>query len=495
MVALTHGAVLPLDFAPQDAHAEDALPQTSPFGYMFEELQHDEQQNLLTPGPSTVKKLHQLGAAMGDPGEKAIPGIPVPAIYTFFGQFVDHDITLERGSADIHLHSPEPLPLDRIAKQIRNSRSLTLDLDNVYGPDVHGNFAPRDEQNPNKLKIDPVKKEHGLPPGDDILHDLPRANDGTALIGDARDAENVITAQLHVAFLRAHNKVVSEKGLGFDEASKLIRQHYQWMVLDDFLERIADPNIVKKVRYSGPKFFPRPDKPIFMPLEFSVAAFRFGHSKVRASYDRFNSEQVDVGLDLLFGFVRRPLPGDWVIDWSSFLEGDNPIRFPRPIDTVMTKMLLTLDPDQLDGHDPENNLAIRNLIRGYILRMPTGQAVAREMASQGILPMTPEQIASVAREVVDETGIQRQYEVLADPETDFLNKTPLWFYILAEAAFYSRGHHLGPVGSTIVAEVLIGVLRNSTDSILSDPEWRGPTLGPTPGKFDLEDLLKLAGVV
>ena len=97
--------------------------------------------------------------------------------------------------------------------------------------------------------------------------------------------------------------------------------------------------------------------------------------------------------------------------------------------------------------------------------------------------MTAYQILSVAGE--------RQYQVLT--KSEFLTKTPLWFYILAEAAYYTRGSRLGPVGSTIVAEVLIEVLRKSTDSILSEPDWR-PTLGETPGKFDLEDLLKLAGV-
>jgi hypothetical protein len=111
------------------------------------------------------------------------------------------------------------------------------------------------------------------------------------------------------------------------------------------------------------------------------------------------------------------------------------------------------------------------------------------MASQGILPMTYKQIESVVRDIPYQIDAIKRME----KETDFLNRTPLWFYILAEAAFYNRGHHLGPVGSTIVAEVLIGVLRRSTYSILSDPQWR-PTLGDTPGKFDLDDLLKLAGV-
>lgn len=223
-----------------------------------------------------------------------------------------------------------------------------------------------------------------------------------------------------------------------------------------------------------------------MPLEFSVAAYRFGHSKVRRSYDEFNSIHDGAELGLLFTNARQPLVEDWVIDWNAFLKPEENLNRPRPIDTSLTLHLLELPAQTVDDKDPEGNLAIRNLIRGYILRMPTGQAVADVMASAGIVPLTPEEILSAAKD------IQSQEEILKT--TDFLERTPLWFYILAEAAFYSGGTHLGPVGSTIVAEVLIGILRNSTHSILAEPGWK-PTLGPTPGKFDITDLLKLAGVL
>jgi hypothetical protein len=53
---------------------------------------------------------------------------------------------------------------------------------------------------------------------------------------------------------------------------------------------------------------------------------------------------------------------------------------------------------------------------------------------------------------------------------------------------------LGPVGSTIVAEVLIGLVHNSKDSILRQRNWQ-PTLGSTPGRFTLRDLLRLGGVL
>jgi len=451
---------------------------------MFADLQRNEDEHLLYPSKDTVDALKRLGDAMQDPTEDVIPGVPVPAIHTFFGQFVDHDITLERGSRNIQLDKEQPLRLEEVAKQIVNSRSPDLDLDSVYGPDINGARPPRDPDNQEKFLLFKVEGEAGLPRGKDVWHDFPRLPDGikqVAQIGDSRNDENIITAQLHIAFLRAHNALV-DRGFRFDEARKLLIQHYQWIVLDEFLEKIADPNVVKLVRYRGAKFFDPPARSFFIPLEFAVAAYRFGHSKVRPAYNHFNEKQKNGGLDQLFRTDRR-LSGDWVIEWPSFLDAANPERFPRPIDTSLTWQLLSLP--KLKEVALQPNLAIRNLLRGYLLRMPTGQAVAKAMASQGILPMTEKQIGSVAND------IPGQYKVLT--ETDFLTKTPLWFYILAEAAYYSRGHHLGPVGSTIVAEVLIGVLRHSTYSILSDAQWK-PTLGDTPSKFTLKDLLKLAGV-
>ena len=501
MTTIKHGSVLPLE--PEYVAAEKTgFTPTSPsslyftwsFGYMFPELQSDPRY-LLETSRSTVDDLRRLGehgmedpVGLNDHDDLKAPGVPVPTIYTFFGQFVDHDITLERGSMKIELKDyPDPIDPYALAKTIINSRSPNLDLDNVYGPDLDGKLAPRDLINPDKLQIDKVDTDaspRGLPPTKDIYNDLPRDGDGRALIGDPRDDENVVLAQLHVAFLRAHNALI-DRGLCFGEARKLLRQHYQWIVLDDFLERIADPNIVKKIRYHGPKFFNPSSKSLFMPLEFSVAAFRFGHSKVRLRYPNANRFQESGMLGTIFSNAGGRISADWVIDWTAFLGSEDRDHFPRPIDTALVKPLLHLDPAQLGPGDPEPNLAVRNLLRGYILRLPTGQAVARAMAAQGILPMTCDQILSVGAKIANQNDILLS--------TTFLERTPLWFYILAEAAHYSRGYHLGPVGSTIVAEVLIGVLRNSSDSILSDPHWR-PTLGAAPGKFELEDLLKLAGV-
>jgi hypothetical protein len=51
------------------------------------------------------------------------------------------------------------------------------------------------------------------------------------------------------------------------------------------------------------------------------------------------------------------------------------------------------------------------------------------------------------------------------------------------------------VGSTIVAEVLVGLIRRSPNSVLNTDN-PGPDLpAATPGEFTLSDLLRFAGVL
>ncbi|HVG20495.1 MAG TPA: heme peroxidase family protein [Blastocatellia bacterium] len=507
MFKIQHGMSLPL--TPEDVVETNDNGGSNtrwPFWYMFDDLQADPL-NLLPTSLETVEKLIALGSTMGD-HFKSIPGVPVPTAYTFFGQFIDHDITLEKASdriRDLSAADLTPIPAADIKKHIVNSRSPNLELDSVYGHNelVKPEDIPRDPKNNDRLKLGEVSLPEGLLEGKDPFNDLPRLPpsndqyDRMALIGDSRNDQNLIVAQLHVAFLRAHNTLVDEYGCNFDEARKMLIQHYQWIVLNDFLKRVADPAIVKRVKNEGAEFFTPSQEPIFMPLEFAVAAYRFGHSKVRASYNKYNKKQEVAELGQLFIFALfaghmpgqlKSVPGDWVIDWTRFLKADDPRFFSRPIDTVLAQPLLDLrahGATRIAGVSGVSNLAVRNLLRGYMLSLPTGQAVAYAMRSQGITPLTGDEIASVAP-----TAEQR-----ALLETSgFLDRTPLWFYILAEAAYCGRGFHLGPVGSTIVAEVLIEVMRRSEYSILSDPFW-SPTLGPHPNEFDLADLLKLAKVL
>src|SRR6185369_2887623 len=250
-------------------------PQSWPFGYIFPKLACPDSKppDVLEEG-TVVEYLKALGdenVMVDDPIN--IRGVPIPTAYTFFGQFVDHDITHEITTEKTVLSNAELKPLScEEAKALRNARSPNLELDSVYGS-VSGVIPPRDGYNPEKFRIDRVSKPKGLPPGKGEINDLPRGpktpnheTDRVALIGDSRNDENIITAQLHVAFLHAHNALI-ERGYSFAKARKKLVQHYQWIVLEDFLPRVADWAVIKKIRAKGPKFFKPSRESLFTPLE------------------------------------------------------------------------------------------------------------------------------------------------------------------------------------------------------------------------------------
>ena len=510
MVRLSHGGVLTLE---EFHDARDAVAElgtrsplafavtaqavdTQDFGFLLPGLQ-DDPDNLLPEGRRTRDALVDLGRAMraGGGGDS-----PIPAAYTYFGQFVDHDITLELESAALpDLVDPDLTPLGRaeIRERIRNARTATLELDSVYGGP-----APRDG---DKMSIGRVTQSGPRPPGKDDRNDLPRRGrsddpklDREAKIGDPRNDENLIVGQLHVAFLRAHNRLVN-RGEDFRGARRILRQHYQHVVLHDFLKRIADPQVVNETIAQNRVYRPGEDRP-FMPLEFSVAAYRLGHSMVRAQYD-FNVNFLPAALGQLFTFTALSgqlgdfdtLPQLWIIEWEHFVDAGAPFNKARSIDTKVVEPLFEL-PD-LQGRPLQGDrarLAVRNLLRGYLLRLPTGQAVARELKQrlQGVRDVP----VLSAQQIREAAASDDQVRVLSDAE--FLQRrTPLWYYVLAEAASLGGGERLGPVGSTIVAEVLVGLVRRSENSILRAGDWQPTLPSAQAGEFTLADLLRFAGVL
>jgi hypothetical protein len=476
------------------------------FDFLFPKLQHHPD-NLLPEDRATRDGLIALGRTMSDPvvGDDPAGDSPIPAAYTYLGQFIDHDMTLETSSATLpQLLDPnlQPLPLQEIRKSLRNARTATLDLDSVYSAP-----APSDG---DRMVVGRVTRLGGVAkpvlavPGKDDFNDLPREarsadmlHDRAALTGDPRNDENLIVAQLHTAFLRAHNALV-DRGMKMEEARRALRQHYQWMILNDFLPRVADPAVVAAVLRDGNRFYDPKRNGFFIPLEFTVAAYRFGHSMVRQSYNynlNFNRSgqpgNIPATLGLLFTFTalsgqvgggagNDTVPDNWIAEWERLVDAGGAFEHARRIDTKLVEPLFALR--QEDGTplpDDGGRLAVRNLLRAYRLRIPTGQAVARAM---GHAPLTPAELqAAVPAE---------QAKVLR--EQRFLDRTPLWFYLLAEASARADGKHLGPVGSTIVAEVLRGLVLHSKDSILATPGWK-PTLGKVAGQFGLPDLLRLSG--
>ena len=483
------------------------------FDFLFPDLQNDPN-NLLPEDATTVANLVRLGKTMIDEsGNDPAGDSDISALMTYFGQFIDHDITLELASADLPtLTDPglTPLPLDQIRNTLRNARSATLDLDSVYDLPaardgdkmVLGTVSPTGNPGPPFAR----------PAGKDDFNDLPRgprtadpATDRAANIGDPRNDENTIVAQFHLAFLRAHNRLV-DLWDSFTEPRRVLRQHYQYLVIHEFLMQVCDKQIVKDILRDGTKFFKPFEEPFFMPLEFAVAGYRFGHTMVRNEYD-FNSNfnthgGVPASLSFLFTFTALTgqlgfpggefdtLPENWIIEWENFT-GNNPRSKARRFDTKLANPGL-FELRQTTGA-PEMGLgamlAVRNLLRGYLLRMPTAQALA---AAMNITPLTAGELEDAASQVPATAGGESQVDVLRS--SGFNQRTPLWYYILAEAASKGKGKHLGPLGSTLVAEVLIGLIFKSENSILRNKIWE-PTLPIKHGKFTIEDFLRFAGVL
>lgn len=487
--------------------AADEVQFETPFGYMFPQLlRHDS--TALPVGSDTVARLRALGSAMADPGTPENPATQfdskIPAAYTYLGQFIDHDITArtdrETRVSQIVPQDGSPLePLDpqHVVSSLTNGRRPQLDLDSLYG-DGPG-------------LIEGVRTEAASLYDDDLalrvvgrrgFVDVPR-DDGKARIADMRNDENVIVSQLHAAFLRLHNRVLRVLPRGSDaaryaRARQLVRWAYQYVVLNDYLPRVCDPDVVEDVMLNGPRHFPPVSggAAMFMPLEFSVAGFRFGHSMIRPFYElNDRSDPVPI-MQLLEASAQHnqesgQLRPDRVVDWDLFVGRGRRVQRARRIDPKIAQGLFALPTKP--GDDPVlAHLARRNLLRAYLLRIPTGQACA---AACGIVPLRMEDLtAGESPDVAD---------ALRGPMQD---RTPLWYYLLKEAAVQKRGESLGAVGSRIVAETLVGLVKADPNSYLynaHDPavqlEGRFVGIDLNPKRLgglirDLPDLLEFARV-
>lgn len=407
-------------------------------------------------------------------------------------------------------------------------RTPRFDLDNVYGR------GPDDQP---YMYADNFQ----LLMGDDLDNNVPdvqRNAAGRAIIGDPRNDENSIVVQLQAAMILFHNRMINRALAGdgtppmtgreaFDWARRRVQHHYQRLLLDDYLPRIVDPG-ADSVRpiFDALRARTTPSLRLFgqnatayMPLEFSVAAYRFGHSMIRPGY-RLAPEPADGTTKLLpifsgetgglRGFQR--LDRARGIDWHGFFARDLPagqplsgaalaanngdankrrrVQFAYKIDTML------VDPI---GHLPNavasnpSNLAARNLRRGKLFHLPSGQAMANALG----IPVLPDAKLSVR----DKDDFSKRV-TLPQINAEFAGNAPLWFYILAEAeqhvvdAFAANpsadaktlGTRLTGVGAAIVIETFVGLLLADPDSVLNANNGRFTSINGAPG-FSMQELL------
>lgn len=488
-MATMHGAVARNQAVPQgDARLGN-------FGRMFP--------NVAPRRPTGLEMAKKFGLPGGimDGGqttdEQENPGFP--AGFTFFGQFLDHDLTLDATSGLDRRDDPNGLT---------NFRSPRMDLDNMYG---NGPVVSQTIYDPKSFQTKLLVSDEGV--------DLARTEDDVALISDPRNDENLLLAQLHLAFIKFHNRIVDRLRAGeitdalgrklpqkppdeppteqpgatldelldvdnyynevFSSAQRLVRWHYQWIIVHEFLPLVGDPGVVRDVEQNGPRHFTPGDKP-FLPAEFSVAAFRLGHPTIRSSY-RVNKDftgkifpdDPDAPTSPRTDLRGGPVDADHAVDFSFlFPTSRRKPQLARKITATLNTQLLDLPMSAVPGAKegalarPIASLAVRNLLRSETQGLPSGQDIARRI---GEIPLTDKQLGT--------TG-----------------PIYLWYYILKEAEVLAGGQRLGPVGTRIVAEVLIGLLdADPTSYRAAFPAWK-PTLAKRGTTFTIVDLLRFAGV-
>ncbi len=418
----------------------------------------------------------------------------IPAGYTYLGQFLTHDLSFDPTSIAERIDDLDFL---------WNYRSPALDLDSIYGggPKISpylydGNGAFLLETRTTNI-------------GDIVeFYDVPRLKN-RAIIPDPRNDENVMVSQLQVAFMKLHNRmleVVAPHIHGFDrflEARRMTIWHYQYIILNDYLPKILGEKMREKIiRESRLTRFGGCDEP-FIPVEFSAAIFRFGHSQVRNSY-QFNISVSDATA-LLPDLRPEQL---FYVDWRFFfgagvdtkeLQNSNLTsedvkriydvdKFTLGRATIPASLISPIFVDSLSEVGDQNhpvNLVKTTLLRGLKLRLPSGQSIAK----------------SLGYAMVDWSKLKGYFNNDRFPSGElriekFQENTPLFYYILAEAVAENDGETLGSVGGYILCEVLTGLLKTDKHSYLNqDTDWVPEDIhGNKKPTFDMADLLQLAGV-
>jgi hypothetical protein len=425
--------------------------------------------------------LTQLGCAMTDERSSQSwnrPILPISVGYTYFGQFIDHDLTKDESALDDLTTPPHKRP---------NKQSPKLDLSHLYGGGPESRDSAGLYEYGARLKLgEPGKSGVAF----DIYTDPVTKK---RVLADDRSGENWILRQITAVFARLHNFAVdhcdpSIAGLPeFERARLQTTWQFQWLVRNDYLRTVLDPGVYTTV-FSTDNYKPRFEWDTFsIPVEFTVAAFRFGHSMVRSSY-RFSSVEVaqEVELAKIFGRVEDrtgKIPDDFEINWGFFFQGaapntGNPVT-ARPIDTQITDPLHHIPPElarlfnigtRFAADDPPQ-LPVRTLRRGAAMKLPAGQDVADFF---GVPALTEDELIRNSKGEITNAGITLK-------KYGMVKETPLWYYILKESEVWSNGNSVGPTGSYIIAETIHAALRYDDDSYLKHeamggrpPLWRFP---------------------
>ncbi|MGL4234932.1 peroxidase family protein [Tabrizicola sp.] len=511
--------LLPSARARSRRKADNSAPALqSDYCYLFEGLANEPLAGCVsnTSEAETFRRLLMLEKA----SRIALSDAPVllmrlPPAYTYFGQFVNHDISAPVGDVVAGrsrarptgiIAAVDPPGLDRdhratsdtLLHHLVNEHAAPLSLASLYGdgpgsndPDVRALYAKdgkrfrlgKTTRSPDKVFTDQMKDpaEVHFATG---ARDIPRRN-RKPLIADQRNDENLIISQLHLAMMLFHNKVVAhlERSIPdpaecFHEARQLVTLHYHWLILNDYLPSLLSKSVLETPLAERNQRLPKANT---VPLEFTTAAFRFGHSMVGEAYD-FN-DNFGIGgkispdgasLKELFDFTShrnmqtsgrktQPLPDHWVIDWDRMTRPaapDGGMGGAEKIDMTFAPDMLTIVGDSsavLHG-----SILFRNLMRGFHRRIPTGQRLAAEY---GVRPLNANELLKALPEHQKSPPGEDGFRTTAE-KLGFLQDTPAWLYFMCESKARERGERVGPTASHIIADTIVGLMRHNPNSVL-----------------------------
>lgn len=503
-----------------------ASTSRSPYVYLFPDLAGDERAGCFagTSSRQTWERLKAFEVATRVPlSDLAVNRMRLPPSYTYFGQFVNHDISAPCGdvvaaeatAAMGVVGAVDPPGLDRstragvaaILTHFANEHPEPMMLGSLYGDGPHSAdpaIRALYEADGKRFRLGRTRREtdavlkSAVVDTSLVVHatgarDIPR-RDGRPLIADERNDENLIISQLHLALMLVHNKAVAvlepdhpDPAHCFAAARALVTRHYHWLILNDWLPQLLS-TALKRPLSDYPTHLTQANA---VPLEFTTAAFRFGHSMVSAAYD-FNANFGAKGrisedgalLEDLFAFTSRrnmgqkapglpELPDHWVIDWdrmTRLLPGRQSSP-PRAFGSA-EQIDLALAPDMLNlvGDSDvavHGSILFRNLMRGFHRRIPFGQDLARRY---GVAPLTEAEVRdALPQEVTLAPGGKGLRQVAA--ELGMLRETPAWLYFLCEAKAREAGQRVGETASHVIADTIVGLMRLNPGSVLNMGEW------------------------
>lgn len=483
----------------------------------------------IQPQPAHQERIDDALIALGcllrerepDPAHYDIPYL-ASAGFTYFGQFVGHDLTHDRKTA--LEDTGEAVPSGASA----NMQNARLGLDNLYGEGPKDRWKQLYETDglPDKARFKLGPTVSGA------LRDLQRPADknGAALVADSPHLENLLLTQLTVVLMRFHNAMLARAQTDpkllaalpadpkltslFEQVRRLVTWHYQWIVIYEYLPQIINYKIWSELNQRYPKEVEKyrkqirdetPDKPDFLPdsgesfavpYEFALAAMRYGHSAVKAGYMLNDvlpppvkmSSLVDRNQFVEYANAEYRLKDEWVVDWDGFFGGVSDDRWvpeaSAPLDTQITQGLHELG----DKSPFPPQLPVRTLLRGARIGLPSGQEMARALREPHLRP--------------EEIFTADQTQKCPDLDTlGFRTATPLFYYILREAEKENPtddensgpwGHRrrLGPVGSRLVGETIFASLYADDTSFM-----RAAHVGWVPplarnGTFGMAELIR-----